>query len=395
MPITAPYGTWTSPLSARSVAAGGVQLSRVVLDGDDLYWLERRPEEGGRSVVVRREPGRSDRGRHARRNQRANPRPRVRRGSVRRVAGDHLLLRVRGPAGVPARAGRRPRAAHAGWSVVLRRLRRRPCAPATGLRARGPHASTDREAVTTLVSLALDGPPAGRDGDRLGSRFLFEPTLQSRRLAPGVAGVAPSRHAVGQHRAVGRGRRPGRSARASDTAWPAAAMSRSTSQGGRRTARCTSCRIAPDGGISTVCAPGRWRPFTRWRRSSVRPNGQFGTSTWAFADESRLVSAYLEDGTWRLASIDVASGALVPIDVDVEPGDNIVATATHAVFIGSSSRAPDAVVRVTLATGAVETIRVASTLTIDPGYLSNSRGARVSDRGWPDGARVLLPAVQS
>src|ERR1700682_3081860 len=56
MPITAPYGTWTSPLSARRVAAGGVQLSRVILDDDDLYWLERRPEEGGRSVVVTRSP---------------------------------------------------------------------------------------------------------------------------------------------------------------------------------------------------------------------------------------------------------------------------------------------------------------------------------------------------
>ena len=96
----------------------------------------------------------------------------------------------------------------------------------------------------------------------------------------------------------------------------------------------------------------------------------FGASTWAFSDRSRLLSTYLDDGRWRLASIDVGSGALVPIDVDVEPSDNIAASRTHAVFIGSSSRAPDAVVRLTLATAAVETIRVASTLTIDPGYLS-------------------------
>src|SRR5258708_28405520 len=56
MPVIAPYGTWRSPLSARSVAAGGVQLSRVVLDADDLYWFERRPGEGGRGVVVTRTP---------------------------------------------------------------------------------------------------------------------------------------------------------------------------------------------------------------------------------------------------------------------------------------------------------------------------------------------------
>src|SRR3989449_6067824 len=83
-----------------------------------------------------------------------------------------------------------------------------------------------------------------------------------------------------------------------------------------------------------------------------------------------MLSTYFDDGRWRLASIDVGSGALVPFDMDVEPSDSIVASSTHAVFIGSSSRAPDAVVRVTLATAAVETIRVASTLTIDPGYLS-------------------------
>lgn len=50
----APYGTWTSPLSAADVAAGGLRLSAVALDGGDLYWLEGRPLEGGRYALVRR-----------------------------------------------------------------------------------------------------------------------------------------------------------------------------------------------------------------------------------------------------------------------------------------------------------------------------------------------------
>lgn len=41
-----------------------------------------------------------------------------------------------------------------------------------------------------------------------------------------------------------------------------------------------------------------------------------------------------------------------------------LASGTHAMFVGSSSRAPDAMVRVTLATADVEKIRVASTLAI-------------------------------
>ena len=53
---TAPYGTWASPLSASAVAAGSLRLGAVQLDGDDIYWLEGRPREGGRSVLVRRSP---------------------------------------------------------------------------------------------------------------------------------------------------------------------------------------------------------------------------------------------------------------------------------------------------------------------------------------------------
>lgn len=48
------YGEWESPLSAAMVASGGVRLAQVCWSGQDLYWLEGRPAEGGRSVLVRR-----------------------------------------------------------------------------------------------------------------------------------------------------------------------------------------------------------------------------------------------------------------------------------------------------------------------------------------------------
>ncbi len=50
----APYGSWASPITAGLVASGGVRLGQVAWSGNDLYWLEGRPDEGGRSVVVRR-----------------------------------------------------------------------------------------------------------------------------------------------------------------------------------------------------------------------------------------------------------------------------------------------------------------------------------------------------
>jgi dipeptidyl aminopeptidase/acylaminoacyl peptidase len=53
---TAPYGTWRSPLSAAEVASGGVGVYEPSLDGDVAYWLELRPAENGRNVLVRAEP---------------------------------------------------------------------------------------------------------------------------------------------------------------------------------------------------------------------------------------------------------------------------------------------------------------------------------------------------
>ena len=55
-PNVAPYGSWKSPITADVVAAGEVGLEQVRLDGDDVYWIERRSQEGGRKVIVRRSP---------------------------------------------------------------------------------------------------------------------------------------------------------------------------------------------------------------------------------------------------------------------------------------------------------------------------------------------------
>src|SRR5207237_2518971 len=50
----APFGSWRSPISAEDVAAGAVTLSQVQVEGDEVYWVELRPKEQGRNVIVRR-----------------------------------------------------------------------------------------------------------------------------------------------------------------------------------------------------------------------------------------------------------------------------------------------------------------------------------------------------
>ena len=54
-PGVAAYGAWASPISADLVAGAGVALGGLQAGGDQLFWLELRPLEGGRQVVVRRD----------------------------------------------------------------------------------------------------------------------------------------------------------------------------------------------------------------------------------------------------------------------------------------------------------------------------------------------------
>ncbi|BFM11084.1 S9 family peptidase [Simiduia litorea] len=54
---TAPYGTWPSPIDAQILTRKSVKLSRPLCLGNNTFWLESRPEEQGRSVIVRHSKG--------------------------------------------------------------------------------------------------------------------------------------------------------------------------------------------------------------------------------------------------------------------------------------------------------------------------------------------------
>ena len=50
-------GEWTSPLHASDIAEAGVSVAWPSYVGDDVWWLETRPAEGGRRVIVSRKHG--------------------------------------------------------------------------------------------------------------------------------------------------------------------------------------------------------------------------------------------------------------------------------------------------------------------------------------------------
>jgi dipeptidyl aminopeptidase/acylaminoacyl peptidase len=55
-PVEAPFGSWHSPISAAMLVRGAVRFGDVSIDGDTVYWIEGRPQEEGRYVIVRRRP---------------------------------------------------------------------------------------------------------------------------------------------------------------------------------------------------------------------------------------------------------------------------------------------------------------------------------------------------
>lgn len=55
-PVEAPYGSWRSPITAQMLVQGNVRFGDTSLDGDTFYWVETRPQEQGRYVIVRRTP---------------------------------------------------------------------------------------------------------------------------------------------------------------------------------------------------------------------------------------------------------------------------------------------------------------------------------------------------
>jgi dipeptidyl aminopeptidase/acylaminoacyl peptidase len=51
-----PYGSWPTPITSELVVQGAARPGPVLVDGDDVWWAEARPAEGGRIALVRRTP---------------------------------------------------------------------------------------------------------------------------------------------------------------------------------------------------------------------------------------------------------------------------------------------------------------------------------------------------
>jgi dipeptidyl aminopeptidase/acylaminoacyl peptidase len=378
------YGTWASPLSAAAVAAGWLRLGSVTLDGGDIYWLEGRPSEGGRYALVKRGPDGTV--------TEVTPRQLNVRSRVHEYGGGSYLV-VDGGAFIVNFADQR----------VYRLVPGHPPRPVTPEGAwfyadfafdsrrqrlicvREDH-SGPGEAVNTLVSIPLGEGEAGRveggqfeAGQVIASGYDFYLTP---RLSPD-----------GSRLAWLSWRHPNMPWDGTEL-WIADVTPAGTLEHARQIAGGVSESIyqpgwSPDGTLYYVSdRSGYWRIYRSERsdrsegsdRSVVRdapadaefgrPQWLFGSSIWQFAGPTRMLVSYARLGQWHLATVHVTTGALRDIAPGLVPHEWMAANDTHAVLIAGFATQPDALVRLDLESGAIETLRRGSTLEMDEGYIS-------------------------
>jgi dipeptidyl aminopeptidase/acylaminoacyl peptidase len=362
-----PYGSWKSPISADLIVAETVKLGQVVLDGLDIYWLEMRPAEGGRCVIVRRTPEGQ--------TQDINPPPYNVRTRVHEYGGgayavadrvvyfsnyeDQRLYRQAGgdePEPITPPGQRRY-----ADGVIDRRRNRMICVCED-------HSSSEREAVNSIISLRLDGSGA-METLASGYDFYASPRLSAdgQRLA-WLAWNHPNMPWDGCELWTAHTREDGSISEARQVAGgPAESIFQPA--------------WSPDGLLYFVSDRSGWwnlyrqwgetvEPVTQMAAEFGAPQWVFGMSTYAFESAERLICSYTEAGIWRLASLEPKSGRLSPIETPYTDFDYLQAGPGQAVFLAAAPTEFKAVVRLDLETGEKERLRQESKLTIDPGYLS-------------------------
>jgi dipeptidyl aminopeptidase/acylaminoacyl peptidase len=368
-PQTAPYGAWRSPITADLIAGGRIGVSSPRIDGDDIYWIESRPEEAGRSVVVRRK---ADGTIEDAIPAGFNARTRVHEygGGAYNVRDgllifsnfyDTRLYRVD--------PGQPPRPITPEGPLRYADVVFDPNHPRL-IAVREDH-SGEGEPVNTIVALDLDGDERGGTILVSGTDFYSNPRLShdGRRLT-WLQWNHPNMPWDGSELWVG------------EIAEDGSLTSSQRIAGGPQES-IFQPEWAPRGSLYFVSDRTGWWNLYRRRPGSDTdaavspleaelgmPQWVFGMATYAFLDPATILATYTKDGTWHLGKIDTASGELTPVATPFSEIDDPVTSGGQAVFVGGSPSLPSAVVRFDPASGTFETLKRSIDVEVDPGYLS-------------------------
>jgi dipeptidyl aminopeptidase/acylaminoacyl peptidase len=366
VPKIAPYGSWSSPITAEQIASGSVGLGQITLDARDIYWSEMRPAEAGRHVIVRWREGRMED---------ILPAPFSARSRAHEYGGgaftvsngviyfcndsDQRLYRLP-PGGAPQPITPESNRRYADAAIDLRR--QRIVCVCEDHRDGG-------EPVNTIVTVNLDGhdepvvlvsghdfyvsPRLSPDGAQLAWLTWNHPDMPWDGTELWLADIASNGSLSNQRRVAG--------SRDESVFQPA---------------------FAPDGTLYFVSDRNRWWNLYRIRSGQTeaispmeaefgQPQWIFGMSTYAFASEQRIVCAFNREATWRLALLDTGTRRMDIIETPFSDLGGVVANDGQAVFVAASPTMLPAVACLDLATRRHEILRSSGTAAAaDPAYLA-------------------------
>lgn len=305
----APYGAWQSPISAELTTENAVGLRSVRLDGDDLYWIESRPEEGGRRVIVKMD---ADGNTHDAIPEGFSSRTRVHEyggGSYNVWDGtlyfsnhsDQKLYTYNGEGSPQALTDEGYRYADCVMDGTHGQL----------ICVQEDH-TMDGEPVNTLVSVALDG--SGVRSLFSGTDFVSSPALNpAGDTLTWITWDHPNMNW-------------------DDTKmWMAAVTDQGSLSGTRTVVERASLSVQEPrwnaaGELYYISDPNGWWNFQTYdkideeTRSITRKELEFGKSgalgahSWAFYGDNQIIAKYESGGTSHLATIDLTSGAMQEIE---------------------------------------------------------------------------------
>ena len=368
----APYGCWKSPITSDLIVRQSVGLSEIRLDGREVYWLESRPEEAGRNVVVRYVPG-SAKGEDMVR-QPFNVRTRVHEygGGAWTIADgtlyfsnyeDQRIYRIDEVAAEPVPITPQGLLRYADGVIDSRRH--------SWIGVREDHTTSGHEAVNTIVRMDL-GASEPDSGCVLASGHDF---YSSPRLSPDGRWLA--------YLAWDHPRMPwvGTTLYALQLDSAGMPTGHSTVIAGGERESIFQPEWTPDGSaLFFVSDRNGWWNLYRCRLDTLRieavapmeaefgqPQWVFGMSTYAFAAAGRVVCSYVSKGLGRLGSIELGSGRFTVFDLPYTDFSSVRAQGGRVVFRAGSAAIPPSFVLFDLATGKTEILKKSTLIADEPG----------------------------
>ncbi len=373
MPTLADYGTWSSPITPQLLTRAQVGLSDPLVDGDHVYWLESRPQEAGRTVLIRhRKNGGAPR---ALTPAPFNVRTRVHeygggafaaRGGVLLAVNfaDQRLYRLTTETSpVPLTPDSDNKLRYADLSIDPRRH--------VVFAVREDHRGGG-EAINCIVRLDLghrdhpgdvlvDGhdffsaPRLSPDGQRLAWLSWDHPNMPWDGTELWLADLRDD-GTLGEVRKVAGG---------DDEAIVQPAFS-------------------PDGRLYFVSDRSGWWNLYRHGDDGTAPvcptDAEFAGPAWSFGqrwfdflDTATIVAAYTENGAGRLGRIDTASGRIVPIPLPFTSLSGIAVGAGRVLLRAGAADRPAAIIELDPHCGSYRTVKVAGDMPVDQSLISIPR----------------------